>query len=209
MKRQVLWYGLGLVLFPVVAWCDPIYKWVDDAGVIHYAQQPPSTAENVEMLGLESSAVGVSERDAQQDLQELVARVRAMENARRESELKQREERVLALQEAYYRRQLQEQQEAQSEPEETSDNVILATPYYGYYPGYGYPRYWPNRYSNDWGLQIFIGNFPQRDHQWRHPPQPDHDGRRPVRSDRLDSGGDVRSGASPRPAGLTGTLASE
>jgi hypothetical protein len=204
MKQLSLQLLFGVVLFPAVACCDPVYKWVDETGVVHYGHQPPLTVETVETLELKAASVDPAlSQSAQQEMQRLVERVQQLEAARRTREQQDQEERVRTLQAAYYQRLLRER-EAQPVRAEPTERLVWAMPYYGYYPYHPHRDYVHRRYSPHVGLQISIGRFyypkPHRPHR--------HYGT--VHGHRGGAGSSrPLPGPTPRPAGLSGMLAGE
>lgn len=142
LKRLFPLLAVYLGLSGVVQ-AQPVYKWTDASGQVHYSQQKPGDAPGVQALEIAPPpppAPANPDADAEiariKALSEQMARERqAVEQARQEQAIRDLELQNKALENMLLNQQIQQQK---TPPPNDRDSVII-----GYPPFYPYPLYPP------------------------------------------------------------------
>lgn len=123
---------------------QPVYKWTDASGRVHYGEKKPENAERVQTLDIAPSPpVGPASTDSTAE----IARINALSEqmaSEREAEEKARQEealRNLELKNQQLQNKLLNQQLEQQQQSDDSSTLIGYPP--PYYPTYPYPQPYP------------------------------------------------------------------
>jgi len=171
--RQILsMVVLSSLLLPLGVASAPIYKWIDEAGRTHYSNQPPQTEQNPETLEFEAVADDPAQRlAAQESLNDIVALAQQWEAARLERQRQRREERLRALETAYYERLLDEPATVDDELDQRRAPYVAYYPYYRPYPHPYRPR--PHKHRrHQAGFSVSVGSTKGHHHAKHQPGRP-------------------------------------
>lgn len=153
VASQITAIALFLLLANITQ-AQPIYKWTDTSGRVHYDQKKPEDTSQVQTLDVtpSSPAAPASSADSTAEiarlnaLSEQMARERqAAEQARQEQAIRDLEEENQRLKKDLLNKQLQQQ----NDDNNNDNSVILYPPPYPYYQPYP-PKPYPSHPCQPW-----------------------------------------------------------
>ncbi|QQS55320.1 MAG: DUF4124 domain-containing protein [Candidatus Competibacteraceae bacterium] len=122
---------------------QPVYKWTDASGRVHYGERKPENAEQVQALDIAPSPPsGPANADSTAEIarinalsEQMASDREAVEKARQEQALRNLELKNQQLQNNLLKQQLEQQQQS----DDNSTIIGYPPPYYPTYPSYPYP----------------------------------------------------------------------
>ena len=148
MNRKLLVFLLGTIILlasPAIAPAQqPVYKWTDASGQVHYGEKKPESAAQVQTLDIAPSPpAGPASTDSTAEIarinalsEQMASEREAAEKARQEQALRNLELKNQELQNSLLNQQLEQQQQS-----DDNSTVIGYPP--PYYPAYPYPPPYP------------------------------------------------------------------